>query len=66
MTSLPSRALDRIHDEALIENEERDWCRTGRIPCSDCGFMVRTKTLESLPPHGCTQRQQVKREREAQ
>ncbi|MFJ3089043.1 hypothetical protein [Streptomyces sp. NPDC086838] len=65
MTDTPTRILDRLHAEALIENEERDWYRTGRIPCQDCGFTVRTKTLESLPEHGCTQRQQAKQEREA-
>lgn len=59
------RVLDRLHEGALIENEERDWIRTGRIPCSDCGTMVRTETLETLPAHNCTARQRARRQREA-
>ncbi|MCM8552306.1 hypothetical protein [Streptomyces sp. STCH 565 A] len=59
------RVLDRLHKEALAENEERDWIRTGRIPCSDCGTLVRTETLETLPAHNCTARQRARREREA-
>ncbi|MFE9252900.1 hypothetical protein [Streptomyces sp. NPDC007088] len=58
-----SAEMERIHEEALIENEERDWWRTGKIPCSDCGTVVRTKTLETLPSHGCAQRQRARRER---
>lgn len=42
---------------AIAENEERDWWRTGRIPCSDCGTVVRTSNLETLPAHGCSDRQ---------
>ncbi|MEU2358605.1 hypothetical protein ABZ599_37535 [Streptomyces misionensis] len=42
-----------------------DWERTGRIQCADCGTMVRTQTLESLPAHRCTERQRARREREA-
>jgi hypothetical protein len=57
------RVLDRLHEEALIENEERDWFRTGRIPCSDCGTLVRTETLETLPAHNCTARQRARRKR---
>ncbi|MFE9461745.1 hypothetical protein [Streptomyces californicus] len=61
MRDTAARILNRLHQEALDENEERDWYRTGRIPCHDCGTNVRTKTLESLPPHNCTQRQQEAR-----
>lgn len=57
--------LDGLHTEALAENEERDWYRTGRIPCSDCGTMVRTETLETLPEHRCAQRQRARREQGA-
>lgn len=57
MSDTIAHITDRLHAEALIENEERDWYRTGRIPCSDCGTVVRTKTLETLPPHNCTERQ---------
>jgi hypothetical protein len=63
--SVEQRLMDRLHEEALAENEERDWWRTGRISCDDCGTMVRTRTLASLPPHNCIQRQQARREREA-
>jgi hypothetical protein len=61
MSDTVARITDRLHAEALIENEERDWYRTGRITCSDCGTMVRTKTLETLPPHNCTERQRARR-----
>ncbi|WP_121701527.1 hypothetical protein [Streptomyces sp. E5N298] len=53
-----------LRDEA-DQQEEREWERTGRIPCSDCGTMVRTETLETLPTHNCTARQRARREREA-
>ncbi|MER8002945.1 hypothetical protein [Streptomyces sp. NPDC095613] len=46
------------------QQEERERERTGLIPCSDCGTMVRTRTLESLPEHRCIQRQRARRERE--
>ncbi|MFJ3141710.1 hypothetical protein ACIPJM_04565 [Streptomyces halstedii] len=65
MSDTAARILNRLHQEALDENEERDWYRTGLIPCHDCGTTVRTKTLETLPPHGCTRRQQARRERRA-
>ncbi|MFF8932396.1 hypothetical protein ACF1AO_34600 [Streptomyces longwoodensis] len=45
--------------------DELDWQRTGRIQCADCGTSVRTRTLESLPEHRCTERQRARREREA-
>ncbi|MFJ3984469.1 hypothetical protein [Streptomyces fungicidicus] len=59
------RPLDLLHEKALIENEERDWVRTGRVSCADCGTLVRTRTLESLPGHRCTERQRARRERNA-
>lgn len=49
-----------LHDEA-VHQEEREWERTGLISCSDCGTVVRTKTLETLPPHNCTERQRADR-----
>ena len=61
MTELPDRLMDRLHEEALIENEERDWYRTGRIRCADCGTRVQTRTLESLPEHRCSQMQRARR-----
>lgn len=57
----PDRIMGRLHEQALTENEERDWQRTGRIRCSDCGTMVRTQTLETLPDHRCTERQRGRR-----
>jgi hypothetical protein len=60
MSDTVARITDRLHVEALIENEERDWERTGRIPCSDCGTVLRTKTLETLPSHGCSERQRAR------
>jgi hypothetical protein len=45
-----------------IAAEEAEWFRTGRIPCHDCGTMVRTSNLETLPARGCTQRQLARRQ----
>ncbi|WP_030188044.1 hypothetical protein [Streptomyces violaceorubidus] len=45
------------------QQEEREWERTGRIPCSDCGTLVRTETLETLPAHNCTAHQRARRHR---
>lgn len=56
-----ARILDRLHEEALAEDEERTWQQTGRIRCSDCGTSVRTATLVSLPDHRCSQRQAARR-----
>ncbi|MGW2740668.1 hypothetical protein ACWC4D_41570 [Streptomyces sp. NPDC001288] len=61
--TVEQRLMDRLHEQALAENEERDWHRTGRIRCDDCGTSVRTRTLESLPEHRCSQRQRARRER---
>ncbi|MYU24663.1 hypothetical protein [Streptomyces sp. SID8352] len=63
--TVEEQLLDGLHEDALIENEERDWWRTGRIRCADCGTMLRTKTLETLPPHNCTQRQRARRKGKA-
>ena len=63
--NLAERVLNRLHEQALVENEERDWQHTGIIPCSDCGTRVRTQTLETLPFHNCTQRQRARRESES-
>lgn len=57
-----ARIMDRLHGEALAEDEEREWQRTGRIRCSDCGATVRTDTLISPPEHGCTRRQKARRQ----
>ena len=59
--SLPDNLLDRLHAQALDEDEERTWQRTGRIRCQDCGTTVRTRTLISLPEHGCSRRQMARR-----
>ncbi|MFK4122333.1 hypothetical protein [Streptomyces longwoodensis] len=63
--TVEQQLLDRLHDQALAENDERDWYRTGRIQCADCGTSVRTQTLETLPEHRCTERQRARRERKA-
>lgn len=57
MSDVPTRIFDRLQQEAPDENDERDWCRTGLIPCHDCDTTARTRTLETLPRHNCTQRQ---------
>ena len=62
MSDAVERITDRLHEQALIENEERDWYRTGRIHCADCGTSVRTRTLEALPEHRCIQRRRARNE----
>lgn len=44
----------------IDELEEEEWQRTGRISCDDCGTLVKTDTLESLPEHGCLARQRTR------
>lgn len=62
----PVTAGPRTDDERMwlekatalrAEADQIDWQRTGRFPCGDCGTLVRTETLESLPPHRCAERQ---------
>jgi hypothetical protein len=43
---------------------EAEFAATGQVRCDDCGTLVRPRTLESLPPHGCSERQQARRQRE--
>ncbi|MFJ9771187.1 hypothetical protein ACIRVF_08080 [Kitasatospora sp. NPDC101157] len=50
-------------DREQIAAEEAEWRRTGRIRCSDCHTMVPTRTLETLPDHGCSRRQAARRQR---
>jgi hypothetical protein len=38
-----------------------DFIATGSVVCDDCGSRVRTRTLESLPPHNCTERARERR-----
>lgn len=51
-------ADDPIHQPSAAgaPTAEEEWHRTGRVTCADCGTKVRTETLESLPPHRCTER----------
>lgn len=35
---------------------EADFRATGSVLCDDCGSRLRPRTLESLPPHNCTER----------
>ncbi|WP_329616470.1 hypothetical protein OG244_28490 [Streptomyces brevispora] len=64
MSDPAAAILNRLHAEALDENEEHDWYRTGRIPCHDCGTTVSTTTLETLPEHRCAQRQRARNDRD--
>lgn len=57
-----NRASDGL---ASAREEEAEWQRTGRIRCDDCGTMVTTRTLVTLPDHRCTQRQAARRRRQA-
>lgn len=70
----PIHAGPRTDDERMwlekaaalcTEADQLDWERTGRIPCSDCGTVVRTDTLETLPAHNCAAHQRARSEREA-
>jgi hypothetical protein len=36
---------------------EADFAATGSVVCDDCGARLRPRTLESLPEHGCVERQ---------
>lgn len=38
---------------------EADFAETGSVLCADCGTRVRPRTLESLPPHGCVEKQRA-------
>lgn len=38
------------------------WAITGFARCDDCGYLMRTQTLVTLPEHRCTQRQALRRE----
>ncbi|CAK7288556.1 hypothetical protein [Streptomyces misionensis] len=55
------RGLDSVLNVEAGLAEVLDWERTGRIRCADCGAMVRTQTLETLPAHRCTERQRARR-----
>lgn len=39
-----------------------DFIKTGSVICDDCGSRVHTRTLESLPPHDCTEQARARRE----
>ncbi len=41
---------------------EADFAATGSVLCADCGTRVRPRTLESLPPHGCVERQRARQD----
>lgn len=34
----------------------QEWLATGKARCDDRGSLVKTDTLEALPPHNCTER----------
>lgn len=38
---------------------EADFAETGSVLCADCGTRVRPRSLESLPPHGCVEKQRA-------
>ena len=39
------------------------WESTGFARCDDCGYLMRTPTLVTLPSHRCTERQAARRTR---
>lgn len=47
-----------------MTDDESLWMRTGQARCSSCDALVRTTTLVTLPPHGCTERQRAQRARD--
>jgi hypothetical protein len=47
--------------EAAGANPDELWLRTGYARCDDCGHLMRTATLVSLPDHRCSQRQARRR-----
>jgi hypothetical protein len=40
---------------------EELWRLTGFARCADCGYLIHTETLTTLPEHRCTQRQARRR-----
>lgn len=51
------RSLDAEEDY----DPAADFAATGTVRCDDCGARVRPRTLESLPEHGCVERQRARR-----
>jgi hypothetical protein len=43
--------------KVVVYDVRRDFVENGSVLCDDCGGRVRTRTLESLPEHGCVERQ---------
>jgi len=43
-----------------------DFIETGSVICDNCGSRVHTRTLETLPPHNCTERARARKAREAE
>lgn len=48
-------------DTSKSYDPEADFAATGSVLCDDCGARVRPRTLESLPPHRCAERQRQSR-----
>lgn len=46
--------------EAVQYDVERDFHQNGQAMCDDCGLRMRVLSLESLPGHGCLERQQAR------
>jgi hypothetical protein len=69
---LPISAVDSRHAHwwiprvavwGVIEYDAAaDFAESGGVLCDDCGTRLRPRTLESLPEHGCTERQRARRE----
>ena len=46
----------------VVYDVDRDFIENGSVLCDDCGARVRRRTLESLPEHGCVERQRARRD----
>jgi hypothetical protein len=45
----------------VVYDVHRDFVENRSVLCDDCGARVRPRTLESLPEHGCAERQRARR-----
>ncbi|MFI6512884.1 hypothetical protein ACIBCT_35230 [Streptosporangium sp. NPDC050855] len=52
---------DQVFD-VITYDGDADYHESGGVLCDDCGKRVRPRSLESLPEHGCTERQHARRE----
>lgn len=55
--TIPAAAVTAM----VVYDGARDFADNGSVLCEDCGSRVRPRSLESLPEHGCTEREKARR-----